>query len=139
MILLIVGGGGALKQILIDSGVGNYIGALLMGSDLSPLVLAWSIAAVIRIACGSATVAALTAGGIAAPVVALTGVSPELMVIATGAGSLIISPPNDPGFWLFKEFFGLTVKETVRTWCALETIISVMGLAGVLILEAIIA
>ena len=98
-----------------------------------------SIAAVIRIACGSATVAALTACGIAAPVVALTGVSPELMVIATGAGSLIISPPNDPGFWLFKEFFGLTVKETVRTWCALETIISVMGLAGVLILEAIIA
>ena len=138
MILLIVGGGGALKQILIDSGVGSYIGALLMDSDLSPLVLAWSIAAVIRIACGSATVAALTAAGIAAPVVALTGVSPELMVIATGSGSLIISPPNDPGFWLFKEFFGLTVKETVRTWCALETIISVMGLAGVLILEAVV-
>lgn len=139
MILLIVGGGGALKQILIDSGVGNYIGEMLMNSDLSPLVLAWSIAAVIRIACGSATVAALTAGGIAAPVVALTGVSPELMVIATGSGSLIISPPNDPGFWLFKEFFGLSVKETVRTWCTLETIISVMGLAGVLILEAVIA
>ena len=135
MILLIVGGGGALKQILIDSGVGRYIGDLLMGSDLSPLVLAWSIAAVIRIACGSATVAALTAGGIAAPVVALTGVSPELMVLATGAGSLIISPPNDPGFWLFKEFFGLTVKETVRTWCTMETIISVLGLAGVLILN----
>jgi len=138
MILLIVGGGGALKQILIDSGVGRYIGDLLMGSDLSPLVLAWSIAAVIRIACGSATVAALTAGGIAAPVVALTGVSPELMVLATGAGSLIISPPNDPGFWLFKEFFGLTVKETVRTWCAMETIISVLGLAGVLILNVFI-
>ena len=129
------GGGGALQQILIDSGVGRYIGGLLMGSDLSPLVLAWSIAAVIRIACGSATVAALTAGGIAAPVVALTGVSPELMVLATGAGSLIISPPNDPGFWLFKEFFGLTVKETVRTWCTMETIISVLGLAGVLILN----
>ena len=138
MILLIVGGGGALKQILIDSGVGRYIGDLLMGSDLSPLVLAWSIAAVIRIACGSATVAALTAGGIAAPVVALTGVSPELMVLATGAGSLIISPPNDPGFWLFKEFFGLTVKETVRTWCTMETIISVLGLAGVLILNMLV-
>ena len=67
--------------------------------------------------------------------VALTGVSPELMVLATGAGSLIISPPNDPGFWLFKEFFGLTVKETVRTWCTMETIISVLGLAGVLILN----
>ena len=113
MILLIVGGGGALKQILIDSGVGRYIGDLLMGSDLSPLVLAWSIAAVIRIAC-------------------------ELMVLATGAGSLIISPPNDPGFWLFKEFFGLTVKETVRTWCTMETIISVLGLAGVLILNMLV-
>lgn len=138
MILLIVGGGGALKQILIDSGVGKYIGSLLMGTNLSPLVLAWLIAAVIRIACGSATVAALTAGGIAAPLVAATGVSPELMVLATGAGSLIISPPNDPGFWLFKEFFGLTVKETVRTWCAVETIISIMGLAGVLVISMFI-
>ncbi len=137
MILLIVGGGGALKQILIDSGVGRYIGEVVGGSDLSPLVLAWVVAAVIRIACGSATVAALTAGGIAAPIVAVTNVSPELMVLATGAGSLIISPPNDPGFWLFKEFFGLTIKETVRTWCALETIISVMGLAGVLILSKV--
>lgn len=138
MILLIVGGGGALKQILIDSGVGNYIGEIAAKSQLSPLLLAWTVAAVIRTACGSATVAALTAGGIAAPVVAVTGVNPELMVLATGAGSLIFSPPNDPGFWLFKEFFGLTVKQTVRTWCVLETIISVMGLAGVLVLEAII-
>ncbi|MDY4697069.1 gluconate:H+ symporter [Selenomonas montiformis] len=139
MILLIVGGGGALKQILIDSGVGAYIGHVAAQSNLSPLLMAWVVAAVIRIACGSATVAALTAGGIAAPIVAVTGVSPELMVLATGAGSLILSPPNDPGFWLFKEFFGLTVKETVRTWCALETIISVMGLIGVLAIEAFIA
>lgn len=138
MILLIVGGGGALKQILIDSGVGNYIGTLAADSDLSPLLVAWLVAAVIRIACGSATVAALTAGGIAAPIVAVTGVSPELMVLATGAGSLILSPPNDPGFWLFKEFFGLTVKETVRTWCMLETIISVMGLLGVLAISVFI-
>ena len=138
MILLIVGGGGALKQILIDSGVGRYIGDIAAQSNLSPLLMAWSVAAVIRIACGSATVAALTAGGIAAPVVAVTGVNPELMVLATGAGSLILSPPNDPGFWLFKEFFGLTVKQTVRTWCVLETIISVMGLIGVLILSALI-
>lgn len=139
MILLIVGGGGVFKQTLIDSGVGIYIGELVAGSDLSPLLLAWLVAAVIRIACGSATVAALTAGGIAAPIVAVTNVSPELMVLATGAGSLILSPPSDPGFWLFKEFFGLTVKETVRTWCALETIISVMGLAGVLLISATIA
>lgn len=139
MILLIVGGGGALKQILIDSGVGTYIGTIASHSGLSPLLLAWFVAAVIRISCGSATVAALTAGGIAAPVVAVTGVSPELMVLATGAGSLIFSPPNDPGFWLFKEFFGLTVKNTMRTWCVLETIISVMGLVGVLLISLFIS
>lgn len=135
MILLIVGGGGALKQILIDSGVGTYIGDAMGQLSLSPLLFAWLVAAVIRTACGSATVAALTAAGIAAPIVSLTGASPELMVLATGAGSLIFSPPNDPGFWLFKEFFGLTVKETARTWCALETIISVMGLVGVLLIN----
>lgn len=138
MILLIVGAGGALKQVLIDSGVGQYIGQIAAQSNLSPLLMAWVVAAVIRTACGSATVAALTAGGIAAPICAVTGVSPELMVLATGAGSLIFSPPNDPGFWLFKEFFGLTVQQTVRTWCALETIIAVMGLAGVLVLNVFI-
>lgn len=139
MILLIVGAGGALKQILIDSGVGTYIGTLVADAGLAPLVLAWLVAAVIRTACGSATVAALTAGGIAAPICAATGANPELMVLATGAGSLIFSPPNDPGFWLFKEFFGLTVKETMCTWCALETIIAVMGLIGVLVLNAFVA
>lgn len=135
MILFIVGAGGALKQALIDSGVGNYIGELVMGANLSPLLLAWIIASVIRIAVGSATVAALTAGGIVAPLIPLTGVSPELMVLAVGAGSVIFSPPNDPGFWLFKEFFGLTVKQTVRTWCAVETVIAVCGLIGVEVLN----
>lgn len=135
MILFIVGAGGALKQVLIDSGVGNYIGELVMGANLSPLLLAWIIASVIRIAVGSATVAALTAGGIVAPLISLTGVSPELMVLAVGAGSVIFSPPNDPGFWLFKEFFGLTVKQTVRTWCAVETVIAVCGLIGVEVLN----
>lgn len=139
MILLIVGAGGALKQILIDSGVGTYIGNIAAGATLSPLILAWLVAAVIRTACGSATVAALTAGGIAAPICVATGANPELMVLATGAGSLIFSPPNDPGFWLFKEFFGLTVKDTVKTWCALETIISVMGLIGVLVLNMFVS
>lgn len=135
MILFIVGAGGALKQVLIDSGVGTYIGSLVMGANLSPLTLAWIIASVIRIAVGSATVAALTAGGIVAPLIPLTGVSPELMVLAVGAGSVIFSPPNDPGFWLFKEFFGLTVKQTVRTWCAVETAIAVCGLIGVELLS----
>lgn len=135
MILLVVGGGGAFKQILVDSGVGKYIADLMAGSQMSPLILAWIIASVIRVAVGSATVAALTAGGIVAPLIALTGVSPELMVLATGAGSLNFGPPNDPGFWMFKEFFGLTVKETIRSWCAMETIIGFGGLAGVLILS----
>ena len=138
MILLVVAGGGVLKQILIDSGLGTYIGSLIHGSDMSPLLMAWLIAAVIRTSVGSATVAALTAGGIVAPLIPLTGVSPELMVLAVGAGSVIFSPPNDPGFWLFKEFFGLTIKGTIRTWCALETIISVAGIIGVMILNAIL-
>lgn len=138
MILLIVGGGGTLKQVLIDSGVGSYIGEIAASANVSALLLAWLVAAVIRLACGSSTVAALTAGSIALPVCISSGASPELMVIATGAGSLFFSPPNDPGFWLFKEFFGLTMKQTVRTWCAVETIISLMGLIGTLMINAIL-
>ena len=138
MILLVVAGGGVLKQILIDSGLGSYIGTLIQDAALSPLFMGWLIAAVIRIAVGSATVAALTAGGIIAPLIPLTGASPELMVLAVGAGSVILSPPSDPGFWLFKEFFGLTVKGTMRTWCALETIIAVAGIIGVMILNTIL-
>ena len=135
MILFVVGAGGALKQVLIDSGVGTYIGELVMQVNVSPLVLAWLIAVVIRIAVGSATVAAMTAGGIVAPLIPLTGVSPELMVIAVGAGSVFFSPPNDPGFWLFKEFFGLSVKQTLRSWCMVETVIAVCGLIGVEIIN----
>jgi Gnt-I system high-affinity gluconate transporter len=138
MILLIVGGGGAFKQVLVDSGVGSYIAELIKGSALSPLVLTWLIATVIRVAVGSATVAALTTGGIMAPLIPLTGVSPELMVLATGAGSVNFGPPNDPGFWMFKEFFGLTIKETVRTWCVMECAIGVCGILGVLALNAIL-
>lgn len=136
MILLIVGGGGAFKQVLIDSGVGNYIVGLMAGSQLSPLILAWLIASVVRVAVGSATVAALTTGGIMAPLIAATGASPELMVLAIGAGSLNAGPPNDPGFWMFKEFFNLSVKETVRSWCVMEIGIAVMGLIGVLAINS---
>ncbi|MDR3436804.1 gluconate:H+ symporter [Telmatospirillum sp.] len=138
MILLVVGAGGAFKQVLIDGGVGKYIAALANGIQMSPLVLAWVVAAVIRIAVGSATVAALTTGGIMAPIVAATGTNPELMVLATGAGSVILSPPTDPGFWLFKEFFNLSVRETIRSWCVMETAIAVMGLAGVMALNMIL-
>ncbi|EKQ51633.1 MULTISPECIES: gluconate transporter [unclassified Clostridium] len=138
MVLLIIGGGGALKQVLVDSGVSNYIASAMQGSNMSPLLLAWLIAATLRIALGSATVAAMTAAGIVAPIVAATGVSPELMVIATGSGSLIFSHVNDPGFWLFKEYFNLSLPETLKSWSVMETLISVCGLLGVLALNAII-
>ena len=138
MMLLIIGGGGAFKQVLVESGVDKYIAAMMTGTNVSPLVMAWSIAAVLRIALGSATVAAITAGGIAAPLIATTGVSPELMVIAVGSGSVIFSHVNDPGFWLFKEYFNLTIVETMKSWSVLETIISVCGLAGCLLLSMVI-
>lgn len=138
MVLLIIGGGGALKQVLVDSGVSNYIADAMQGSNISPLLLAWLIAALLRIALGSATVAAMTAAGIVAPIVAVTGVSPELMVIATGSGSLIFSHVNDPGFWLFKEYFNLSIPETLKSWSAMETLISVCGLIGVLLINALI-
>jgi len=138
MVLLIIAGGGALKQVLVDSGVANYIANAMQGSSISPLLLAWSIAALLRLALGSATVAAMTAAGIVAPIVVATGVSPELMVIATGAGSLIFSHVNDPGFWLFKEYFNLSIPETLKSWSVMETIISVCGLVGVLVINVFI-
>ncbi|CAK9885761.1 MAG: High-affinity gluconate transporter [Candidatus Erwinia impunctatus] len=135
MMLLVIAGGGAFKQVLVESGVDKYIAAMMAGSHVSPVLMAWMIAAALRIALGSATVAAITAGGIVAPLIASTGVSPELMVIAVGSGSVIFSHVNDPGFWLFKEYFNLTIGETIRSWSVLETIISVCGLLGCLILQ----
>ena len=135
MMLLILGAGGALKQVLINGGVGDYVAVLFEGSAISPLVLAWLIAAVIRIAQGSATVAALTTAGLVIPMMAGTDVNLELMVLATGAGSIIASHVNDTGFWIVKESFGLTMKETFATWTVLETIISVAGLGFVLLLS----
>jgi Gnt-I system high-affinity gluconate transporter len=138
MVLLIIAGAGALKQILTDSGVSDYIGELLSGSSISPLILAWLIATVIRVCVGSATVAGLTAAGIIMPLIANTGVSPELMVLAIGSGSLMLSHVNDGGFWLFKEYFNLSIKETLSTWTVMETTVGVMGLIGVLIFNLFI-
>ena len=138
MILLIIAGAGALKQILVASGVSDYIGALLNSSSISPLILAWFIATVIRVCVGSATVAGLTAAGISLPLIQNTGVSPELMVLAIGSGSLMLSHVNDGGFWMFKEYFNLTVKETLSTWTLMETTVGIMGLIGVLILNIFI-
>ena len=138
MVLLIIAGAGALKQVLVDSGVSNYIADMLQGSSVSPLVLAWLIATVIRVCVGSATVAGLTAAGIVLPLIANTGVSPELMVLAIGSGSLMLSHVNDSGFWLFKEYFNLSVRDTLRTWTVMETTVGIMGLIGVMILSLFI-
>ncbi|SFN68328.1 gluconate permease GntT [Izhakiella capsodis] len=138
MMLLIIGGGGAFKQVLVDSGLDKYITSLMEGSNVSPLFMAWSIAAALRIALGSATVAAITAGGIVAPLIASSGASPELMVIAVGSGSVIFSHVNDPGFWLFKEYFNLSIGETMRSWSGLETVIALCGLVGTLLLQCVI-
>jgi Gnt-I system high-affinity gluconate transporter len=135
MVLLIISGAGALKQILIDSGVSQYIGSLLETTSLSPLILAWLIATLIRFSVGSATVAGLTTAGIVLPLVQSSGVSPELMVLAIGSGSLMLSHVNDGGFWLFKEYFNLTIKDTLSTWTVMETSIGISGLLGVLVLE----
>jgi len=135
LILLIVAGAGALKQVFIDSGVSNEIGNLLQGLSINPLVLGWLIAAIIRVCLGSATVAGLTAASIILPVMSQANVNPNLMVLSIGAGSLMFSHVNDSGFWMFKEYFNISIKDTIRSWSLMESIIAVIGLFGVLILN----
>ncbi|GGZ28307.1 gluconate transporter [Echinicola pacifica] len=135
MIILIVAGAGALKQVLIDSGVSEVIASALDGWDVHPLILAWSITALIRVCVGSATVAGLTTAGIIAPVMHAQGVDPNLLVLAIGAGSLMFSHFNDSGFWMYKEFFNLSIKDTIKSWSLMETIVAVVGLGGVMVLE----
>ncbi len=135
MIILIIGGAGALKQILVESGVSNEIADVLKNLSLNPLIIGWLVAAIIRICVGSATVAGLTTAGIIAPMVQQTGANPELMVLAIGSGSLMFSHVNDPGFWLFKEYFNLSIKNTIRSWSMMESIVSAVGIIGVMILN----
>jgi GntP family gluconate:H+ symporter len=135
MMLLIIGGGGAFKQVLINGHVGDYVAELFKGTSISPILLAWIIAAILRISLGSATVAALTTAGLVIPMLGQTDVNLALVVLATGAGSLIASHVNDAGFWMFKEYFGLSMKETFATWTLLESIISVAGLGFILLLN----
>ncbi|TFD32587.1 gluconate transporter [Cryobacterium sp. TMT1-62] len=138
-ILLIVGAGGGFKQVLIDTGIGTVIADAVAGSSVSVLVLAWFVAALIRVATGSATVATVTAAGILAPVAASLGSTDvSLMVLAIGAGSLFLSHVNDAGFWLVKEYLGTTVGQNLKTWTVMECLISVVGLAGVLLLNIVI-
>ena len=138
LILLIIGGSGAFKQVLTDSGVTTQIANTLQTYSLSPLILGWLIAAVIRICIGSATIAGLTAAGIVSALVLQGHVNPELMVLSIGAGSLAFSHVNDSGFWLFKEYFNLTVKDTFRSWSVMESLVSFIGLAGVLLLNLVV-
>lgn len=135
-IILIIGAGGGFKQILIDSGVGQTIADMSQNLNLSPLVLAFIIAGLIRIATGSATVALTTAAGIVAPIVGnMSGVNLELLVIATGAGSLMFSHVNDAGFWMVKEYLNLSVNETFKTWTVLETILSFVAFGAALVVD----
>lgn len=138
VILLIIAGAGALKQVFTDSGVSEQIGQMLMGLDVHPLILGWIIASVIRVSLGSATIAGLTTAGIIAPLMVQSNVDANLMVLSIGAGSLMFSHVNDSGFWLFKEYFNLSVKDTIRSWSLMETIVGIMGLIGVLVLNAIL-
>jgi len=138
-ILLIVAAGGGFKQMLVDAGVGNVIGEMAEGSGMSPLVLGWLVAVGIRLATGSATVATITAAGIVSPLAAdLDKPTLALLVLAIGAGSLFFSHVNDAGFWLVKEYFGMTIGETIKSWSLMETVISVTGLIVVLIFNAFI-
>lgn len=137
-LLLIMGGAGMLKQVLTDSGVSTEIGNMLNGLDVHPLLLAWFIACVIRVCVGSATVAGLTAAGIVAPLLSRPDVNPNLMVLSVGAGSLMFSHVNDGGFWLFKEYFNLSIRQTIRSWSLMETIVSIAGIIGVMALSYIV-
>ncbi|MFF5171564.1 GntP family permease [Micromonospora sp. NPDC000089] len=138
-ILLIVAAGGGFKQVLVDAGVGNLVADAAKGANLSPLLLGWLVAVGIRVATGSATVATITAAGIVAPLAStLQGPEVALLALAVGCGSLFFSHVNDAGFWLVKEYFGLTVGQTLKSWSVMETIISVVGFLGVLLLDLIV-
>jgi gluconate:H+ symporter, GntP family len=138
-VILIVGAGGGFKEVLLETKIADAIGQWATNAHLSPLLLAWTAAAVVRIATGSATVATITGAGIVAPLIQNnTTVNRELLVLATGSGSLILSHVNDAGFWLVKEYFGLSVVETFKYWTTMETLLSILGLAGVLLASLIV-
>jgi GntP family gluconate:H+ symporter len=132
-ILLAIGAGGALKQVLVSAGFSDLMGRVATSGFLSPILLGWCIAVAIRLATGSATVATITAAGIMPGAIGVSGASPEWTVLAIGAGSLFFSHVNDPGFWLVKSYLGADTPTTFRTWSIMETVISVVGLALVML------
>jgi GntP family gluconate:H+ symporter len=135
-VLMILAAAGGLSGILRDSGAAQATVSLALRAHMPPLILAWLLAAVVRVSMGSATVAMAVASGVLAPMVSHLGVRPELLVLATGTGSLVFSQVNDPGFWMIQSFFNLEMKETFATWTVLETVLSVVGLGGTLLLAA---
>lgn len=137
-VLLIIAGAGVFMQVMTEGGVNVYIADHLVHTTVNPLLLGWSVAALIRICTGSSTVAALTTVGILMPLLQQSHISPELMVLAIGAGSMTFSHVNDGGFWLFKEYFNLTIRQTFATWTIMETLVSVAGLLMVLLLNQIV-
>lgn len=138
MLFLIFGGAGALKQVLTDGGVSQSIAEMMEDSTLHPYVLAWGMAALIRVCTGSSTVSGITTAGFVTPMLATTGVEPNLMVLSIGAGSMMFSHVNDTGFWLFREYFQLSMADTLKTWSVMETLVSVTGLIGVMALSWVI-
>ncbi len=138
VILLIVAGAGALKQVFLDSGADAVIGRDLQSLPVHPLILGWFIAMIIRICLGSATAAGLTAAGLVYPIVKSSGVNPNLMVLAIGAGSMMCSHVNDSGFWLFKEYFNVSLKDTFRSWTLMETLVGICGIIFVMMLNAVV-
>lgn len=138
MIVLIIAAGGAFKQVLVDGGVAEYIKEIARGIEMNPLIMAWCVAALLRLAIGSATVATMTAAGIMLPILSLNNSSPELMVLATGSGSLMFSHFNDIGFWMFKEYYNVTIKQTFAIWTVMESIVAIVGLLVALLLSTIV-
>ncbi|WP_320774280.1 gluconate:H+ symporter [Streptomyces sp. CRN 30] len=132
MILLVIGAGGAFKNVLVEGGIADYIQDFTDSWSISPIILAWLIAAILRIALGSATVAVVTASGVVLPLLAGSGTHAEMMVLAVSCGSIAFSHVNDPGFWLFKEYFNLSVVQAIKVRTSYTTVLSVLGLAGVL-------
>jgi GntP family gluconate:H+ symporter len=137
-VLVILAAAGGLSGILRDSGAAQATVGLALGAHMPPLVLAWTLAAVVRISMGSATVAMAVAAGVLAPMAGHVGVRPELLVLATGTGSLILSHVNDPGFWMVQSFFKMDLKGTLSTWSVMETVVSVAGLGTTLLLAAVL-
>jgi gluconate transporter len=137
-ILLIIAGAGGLKQVLTVSGISAELGAQLASLPVPPLLLGWAVATLIRVCLGSATVAGITAAGVVGPLAESSGVDPNLMVLAVGAGSLMFSHVNDSGFWMFKEYFGLSLKDTFRSWSLMETLVGTFGIVFVLLLSLVV-